>query len=150
MSNVKHRHRSRRLALQALCCLDVQGERVMDLALDFIRQSEEPLEAIFHAEGMLAGAWAHRRQADALLAEHSHHWDLRRMPLVDRNILRLAIWELTQRTAPLKVIINEAIRLAQEYSTAESPRFVNGILDAAARQLGESPASPPPPDGRVE
>ena len=125
------------MAMQALCCLDAQGEDAMDLAVAFIRESDEPLDATTLAQHMLTEAWAGRRQADEMLAQLSHHWDIRRMAMVDRNILRLAIWELRTRTAPSRVVVNEAIRLAKEFSTAESPRFINGILDAVARRLGQ-------------
>lgn len=109
----------------------------MDLAMGFIRESEESLDAIYLAEQMLSAAWEYREQADGMLVELSRHWDLRRMAMVDRNLLRLALWELATDAAPTKVVINEAIRLAKEFSTAESPRFINGILDAVARRLGK-------------
>lgn len=146
MANVKHRHRARRLAMQAICCLDVQGEDHMDLALGFVRESREPLDAIYLAERMLEGAWAQRQRSDESLRQISRHWDIHRMPLVDRNILRLAVWELQATQTPYKVVINEAVRLAQEFSTAESPRFINGILDAVASRTGaaerEAPEAP--------
>ena len=116
------RHRARRLALQGLCCLDVQGEHVMDLLEEFLRDSREQPRAI--------------AAADELLARHARHWELPRLALVDRNILRLAAHEMRSGAAPPKVVITEAIRLAREFSTAESPRFVNGVLDAVAREIG--------------
>lgn len=136
MTSPKHRHRARRLAMQALCCLDSQGPHVYDLAVEFIRESPDDLETRHLAEEMLAGAWAYRQQADSALAAQSLHWDIRRMAMVDRNILRLAVWELTERAAGAKVLITEAVKLAKEFSTGESPRFINGVLDAVARNLG--------------
>lgn len=136
MPAVKQRHRARRLAMQALCCLDAQGDRAMELALAFIDESRENIDTCFLAREMLVAAWDFRRQADELMAKLSRHWDIRRMAVVDRNILRLAIWEIAARTAPARVVIHEAIRVAKEFSTAESPRFVNGILDAVAKSLG--------------
>ena len=65
----------------------------------------------------------------------SRHWELGRLALVDRNILRLAAWELLTKKAPHAVIISEATRLAQEFSTVDSPRFVNGVLDAVTKEL---------------
>jgi len=135
---VKYRHRARRLALQALCCLDAQGDDAMDLALAFIREGRDGPDVLALAEQMTRQAWAHREQADGRLAERSERWDVSRMPVVDRNILRLAVWELAAAHAPTKVVINEALRLAKEFSTAQSPRFINGILDTIARDLGLS------------
>jgi len=72
---------------------------------------------------------------DDLLVRHARHWELSRLALVDRNILRLGVCELRRGRTPLKVVISEALRLAQEFSTAESPRFVNGVLDAVAKEI---------------
>lgn len=113
----------------------------MELALEFIRQSKESLDANALACRLVREAWVHRRQADEDLARRSHHWDVGRMAMVDRNILRLAIWELAQGQVPAKVVIDEAIRLAKEFSSAQSPRFINGILDALAK---EAPPAPEP------
>lgn len=134
---MKQRYRSRRLAMQALCCLDVQGEAAINGAQAFIRDTDETPEVIQDAIGMFEAAWEHRAASDALLARHSRHWDLKRMPLVDRGILRLAAWELTAGETLTAAVIDEAIRLAHEFSTADSPRFINGILDAIAREQVE-------------
>ncbi len=128
-------HRARRLALQGLCCLDVQGDRATESVLAFLRESREQPHTIAAAERMLHSTLARRGEADALLAGQSQHWDVARMALVDRNILRLAVWELLTDQAPKKVIISEAMRLASEFGSAESSRFVNGVLDAAAKRL---------------
>lgn len=130
-------HRARRLALQGLCCLDVQGERSLAGVLTFLRESRERPETIHQAEEVLQAAFARRAEADRVLAGHSEHWDVGRMALVDRNILRLAVWELLTEKAPRKVVISEALRLASEFATAESARFINGVLDAAARRIQE-------------
>ena len=140
---MKHRHRARRLALQALCCLDAQGDDAMDLALAFVREGRESLDVIAIAERMTRDAWAARDRADQRMATHSTHWDVPRMPVVDRSILRLACWELAAGDAPPKVVINEAVRLAKEFSTAESPRFINGVLDAIVRDHPDK--TPPTP-----
>jgi transcription antitermination factor NusB len=128
--------------MQGLCCLDAQGDSAMELACEFIRSSREDPEILELAQQMLAGAWAGHAQADAQISQRSEHWDLRRMGLVDRNILRLAAWELATRQAPPAVVISEAVRLAKEFSTAESPRFVNGVLDAVAHGREDQPAGP--------
>ena len=143
--SVTHRHRARRLALQGLCCLDVQGDRAMEMIGDFIDDSHEPPQTLAEARRMLREAHALREQLDEMLARHARHWEMSRLALVDRNILRLACWELWQGQAPVRVVISEALRLAQEFCTAESPRFVNGVLDAVAREMaGETGRDTPP------
>ena len=84
---------------------------------------------------MMLSAFPTRDEADALLVREAQHWNVARMALVDRNILRLTIWELRTQPTPKKVVINEAIQLAKEFASAESPRFINGVLDAVARRL---------------
>ena len=135
MTNAAEHHRARRLALQGLCCLDVQGEAALDVALGFVRESRETPATVAEAESVLLATFAARAQADALMEGQSRHWNVTRMALVDRNILRLALWELLTNRAGKKVVITEALRLAKEFSSAESARFVNGVLDAAAKRI---------------
>ena len=132
---MKDPHRARRLAMQALCCLDVQGLKVRDLVEQFLAESEETPTTVETARRLVDGAWAQKAQIDELLARHARRWDLSRLALVDRNILRLSVQELRIGKTPFKVVISEALRLAQEFSTAESPRFINGVLDAIMREL---------------
>ncbi len=75
-----------------------------------------------------------RETIDALIERIAPQWPPRRQPAVDRCILRLAVWELTTQATPPKVVIDEAIELAKEFSTEQSPAFVNGVLDAALRE----------------
>ncbi len=89
------------------------------------------------ANELFEGAVAQAESSDKLLEQLSKNWRLERMPQIDHGILRLAIYELRAGTAPLKVVIDEAIELAKKFSTAESAPFLNGILDAAAKSLGK-------------
>lgn len=73
---------------------------------------------------------------DAQVARLAEHWRFERVGIVERNILRLALAELSERTTPPRVVIDEAVRLAQWFAGAKSPPFVNGVLDAAAHELG--------------
>lgn len=142
-------HRSRRLSLQGLCCLDIQGPKVHDLVAQFIHDSDEPAGVINAAMILLDETYEDRQECDLLLARHARRWDLARLALVDRNILRQGVHELRQGQVPPKVIITEALKLAEEFSSAESPRFVNGVLDAVAKDIahqGQGPedaATPP-------
>jgi len=128
-------HRARRLVLQGLCCIDVQGPNVRDLLEDFLQTSRDDPQTVDMAAALLDAALADRDACDEILARHARHWDLPRLALVDRNILRLAVYELRQHAAPRGVIITEALKLAQEFSAADSPRFINGVLDAVAKEL---------------
>lgn len=130
-----HRRRGRRLALQGLCCLDVQGGKARAAFDAFIDDSNESPQTRELARRLLDAAWSDRDACDELLARHARHWQLSRLALVDRNILRLATAEMRAAHAPDKVVISEALALARELSTAQSPRFVNGVLDAVAREL---------------
>jgi N utilization substance protein B len=132
---VNPRHRARRLVLQGLCCLDAQGPKAALLVHEFITDSKEAGETLRIAHALLDEVFGDHQECDALLVRHARHWDLGRLAMVDRNILRLASYELRFNRAPVKVVITEAIRLAREFSTAESPRFINGVLDAIAREL---------------
>lgn len=147
---MSQRHQARRLALQGLCCLDVQGRKATEQVDEFIADSRQAPETIRAARGLLSGTDADRDECDRLLARHARNWSLQRLALVDRNILRLAVHELRSAAAPFKVVISEALKLAQEFSTGESPRFVNGVLDAVAAELfgGEAagPAGQTPQD----
>ncbi len=118
---------------------------------DFVgRRSREDLERFwghFHPAGpgvptylkeLVDGVAAHREELDALIARYSEHWRLERMTMVDRNLLRLAVFELLyQPKIPPKVVINEAIELAKRYGSEESGAFVNGILDQIQKRAGQ-------------
>jgi transcription antitermination factor NusB len=146
MSNL---HRSRRLALQGLCCLDAQGPSAWGLIEHFIRDSKEHSIVVDSAIKMMRQAFDDRPACDELLKRHAKRWELNRLALVDRNLLRLAVYELRKSDLAVKIIVNEAIKIAREFSTAESPRFVNGVLDAVATELhgqeASDPNAPPPP-----
>lgn len=87
------------------------------------------------ANQLFEGSVAQAESNDKVIENLSQNWRLERMPEIDRGILRLAIYELRAGTAPLKVVIDEAIELAKRFSTAESVPFLNGILDAAAKSF---------------
>jgi len=133
---VTHAHKARRLALQGLCCLDVQGEKAQPLVEDFLGDSRESPETVSAARARIQAAWTDRPACDELLVRHARNWELSRLAMVDRNILRLGVCELREGKASARIVITEAIKLAQEFSTADSPRFVNGVLDAVAKEIG--------------
>lgn len=97
--------------------------------------AEESAVRIF-AEPLIRGVLQHRESIDAEIKKLAHNWDLNRMAVVDRNVLRLAIYEMLHRDdIPPIVSINEAVDIAKKFSTHESGRFVNGILDKFKGEL---------------
>ncbi len=88
------------------------------------------------ADGLVRGTAERLADADALIASHAHNWRIERMAVLDRLVLRLAIYELlTEPATPAKVVINEAIELARTFSGEEAVPFVNGVLDAVRKTL---------------
>jgi len=120
--------------------MDVRGEAFGAEAVDFLRGSTSDPEVYFFARRLAEGAWLWRHEADHLIGEAAEHWDVRRMAPIDRNILRLAAWEICQAPdIPERVSIDQAIELAKTFSAAEAPGFVNGVLDRVlclAREQG--------------
>jgi transcription antitermination factor NusB len=127
--SVRKRTLARELALKALYQHDLRGVLV-DGCLNYLAEAEGLAEPPPFAHELLEGTLAHRDELDKIIQETAENWRLDRMPFLDRNILRLAAYELIYRNdTPPKVAINEAIELAKKYSTENSPTFVNGVLD---------------------
>lgn len=110
---------------------------------EFIDDSREPQAVRDEARRMVLGTFEDLTACDELVTRHARQWSAERLAMVDRNILRLATWEIRTGRAPVKVVISEALRLASEFSTAQSPRFVNGVLDAVARDRSTRAAGTP-------
>jgi len=125
------RRRSREQALQALFYMDMQREPVEDpvaLFCDSFTQ-ERPAETFFHR--LIAGVREHRDTIDTVIERYSSNWKISRMSCVDRNVLRIAVFELLFcEDIPPKVSINEAIDVGKRFGTEESGAFINGILDS--------------------
>ena len=120
--------------MQALCQLDVQGAEILPALRMFFRENSEEDIVIQLAEQWTEGAWACHEECDQEIARAAEKWKLSRLSMVDRSILRLGVYQLLHcPDIPDKVSINEAIELAKKYSGAQSPRFVNGVLDAIFR-----------------
>lgn len=134
------------LALQALCAYEGVGDD-FDQGLDeFLRDKEilhdleirqpPPIEMIQFARELARGAWSRRQYLNEQLARTAAHWSLERMTPVDRNVLRLGLYELLEHPETAKqIVIDEAIELARRFGDADSPGFVNGVLDALRRTL---------------
>ena len=129
------RHLSRRRALQLLYECDVRKIEPDDAMRDYYQtlyteENEGLPEPDAFMELLLRGTFREQELLDALITRRSEHWKLERMPVVDRNLLRLAAFELLRTETPAAVVIDEAIELARRFSGDESARFVNGVLDA--------------------
>ena len=133
------RTKSRERALQALYQIDVAATD-LDEALARFWPSFEPVEREVRegAEELVRGVAMHRRELDDAIEQVSTNWRLDRMAKVDRNVLRLAVFDLRWRSdVPVKVCINEAIELGKKYGSESSAAFVNGVLDRIASSLPE-------------
>jgi len=97
---------------------------------------ELPEGARAFAKELVHGISQHRSELDALLAENATNWRISRMAAVDRNILRIGIYELTRTDTPARVVLDEAIELARRFGDDPSPSFVNGVLDAVGFAVG--------------
>jgi N utilization substance protein B len=136
VSVIARRTKARERALQALYQIDVAAEGIED-ALSRFWKSFEPVEREVRelAEGFVRGVAEHRREVDETIEGASSNWRLDRMAKVDRNVLRLAVYELLRTDVPVKVAINEAIELGKKYGSESSGAFVNGVLDRIAAEL---------------
>ena len=131
------RRRARQRALQILFLWDARRQTVEDVLnayYDTLYSEEKPERDPF-VHDLVRGTIDHIAEVDSQIAAHAEHWRMERMPLVDRNILRLAVYEMTHGGTPPAVAIDEALELARRFSNEESVQFVNGVLDAIHRKV---------------
>jgi N utilization substance protein B len=129
---VAARSKARKRALDLLYASDLRGQSATD-ALDHAVEAGEGPTNPYTAE-LVRGVAGHQQRIDEVLAEYSQGWTLDRMPAVDRNVLRLGVFELLYvDDVPDAVAVSEAMALVRDLSTDESPQFVNGILGAVLR-----------------
>lgn len=138
------RHRARQQALQLMFEWDLRRaplEEIMNGYYTSLLVAEEspvkPIRDPFAAT-LVRGAIDSLAAIDEQIAKHAQHWKISRMPTVDRNILRLAVWELLNTETPPAVTIDEALELARRFSGEESVHFVNGVLDAVRREVADT------------
>lgn len=137
------RSTARKRALNTLYEADEKGQDILSLLSERLATPGAPLPLPEYAIDIVKGVAAHRSQLDALLNAHSETWQVRRMPVVDRNILRLAVWEIVYNDeVPAKVAIDEALQLAKKLSDYDAPPFMHGLLSAVA----EDPEAVPEPE----
>lgn len=135
------RRKAREIALQILYEIDAV-EHQADAALDNLVATQElPQESIDYAREMVKGVMQNKEAIDQRIKEFAPAWPLKQISLVDRNILRLAIFEiLLDNKMPVKVAINEAVELAKAFGSNNSSKFVNGVLGSVSALAGDKKA----------
>lgn len=127
------RRKVRNLVLKTLYEIDCSAHPVEEVLARHLAEDTLGQDAEVFSRHLLYGVIEHKEELDKLIHEHAPEWPVEQMALIDRNILRIAIYELTTtRETPLKVAINEAVELAKIYGSDSAPRFVNGVLGALA------------------
>lgn len=136
------RSQARALALQALYESDLAGHPV-SASFEWLKEEAGvPEDSSAYACELTEGVTLHRDDIDKLIYKFAPAWPVRQLAVVDRNILRLALFEIRfGRGIPHKVAINEAVELAKTFGSESSPRFVNGVLGSAMDEMKETPAA---------
>lgn len=142
------RRKSRQRALQVLFLCDARGLPVEQSIQQFYaslfsaevesetgQEPSEPMGQDAFMEILAKGTMDSRDELDALISQRASNWRLERMPLVDRNLLRLAVFEMKELGTPPAVVIDEALEIARRYSEHEAVPFINGVLDAIRKHL---------------
>jgi N utilization substance protein B len=130
---MKKRRRAREIALTALYSIEVGGEGIDNALSDIRREARADEDILSYAERLVRTVADHLPELDRTIANQCRNWDLKRVAIIDKNILRMAVAEILYfDDIPEKVSIDEAIELAKRYSTEKSGTFVNGILDPIA------------------
>ena len=142
MSTTGKRRKARELAMQMLFQADIGKQKPDQVRQSFwAAREEDDSDVRGFAEDLFRVASARLDEIDALIEQHSANWRIERMPAVDRNVLRMAVAEILGFPGtPAPIIINEALEIARRYSGPDAINFLNGVLDAIARQRYEKKA----------
>jgi transcription antitermination protein NusB len=135
---MKPRTRARSIALQALYEIDIAGHSPGIVIQQRLEEAELNDELAEFARVITVGVWPMVDTLDRFIAEHAPEWPLDQVATIDRNILRISLWEFAvYDQTPIKVAINEAVELAKVYGSDSTPRFVNGVLGSLSNKLPE-------------
>ena len=130
------RRKSRELALQVLYQIDIDDGDAEEKFNLFWRHFDHSDDLKEFTHKIVEGVSRRKEEIDALIAKHSEHWRLQRMTIVDRNVLRSAVFELMCcPDIPTKVILNEAVELGKKFGSEKTGPFINGILDKVSHQI---------------
>ncbi len=145
------RRRAREIVLQLLYEADMNNLREEDAAIAFIKSRLQGRKGLTQfANELLQGTLANQAEIDTHLSRLADRWALSRMPVSDRNVLRLGAFEILFGETPDRVAVNEAIVLAKRYGSKDSPRFVNGVLDRLLKEKKNPPVPEPEPDPETQ
>ena len=146
------RRKARECALQMLFQYDLARQPVDELIRTYWGELAEAADDVKDfANDLVEGVIHHLDEIDERIRHRTEHWRISRMAVVDRNLLRLAVYEFVyQPHTPKTVAINEALEIARRFSTHEATQFVNGILDAIKRDMETHPSPLPPPEESKE
>lgn len=135
---MKARTRARAVALQALYEIDMADHPPQLVVHYRLSDTELDQNMADFVNQIVAGVWPIRGDLDQFIAEHAPEWPLEQVATIDRNILRIALWEFAvSENIPIKVAINEAVELAKMFGSDSSPRFINGVLGSLAPRQNE-------------
>lgn len=147
---MRRRTKSREYALQMLYQVDIRHADWRQILSEFWVEHDAPEEVQAFANRLVAGTAQHQHDIDQLITKHADNWDMKRMAIVDRNILRLGAFELLHmEEVPPTVCINEAIELAKRFGDSETGKFINGILDAVYKHHPRAAGAGAAPNGEV-
>ena len=124
------RHLARKIALEALYRFATTREDPIQALQDIKKREELPVQTLDYAREIVTGVRKRLTGIDALISKNLKNWNMERLSRIDQAILRIGVWELLNQDVPPPVVIDEAIRLAQEFGGEDSGGFINGILDA--------------------
>jgi N utilization substance protein B len=135
---LKARRKARCIALQALYEIDCTGHEAAEVIAQRLEDDPLPDGVRLFAYELVNGVLAHLKSMDVMIHRYAPEWPLDQMAIIDRNILRIAIYEFAVADqTPVKVAINEAVELAKIFGSESAPRFINGVLGALASRQGE-------------
>ncbi len=130
---MRQRHKGRVLALQALYELDIAGHDPEETVARLLEEEPAPRESVRFARELVTSVLEKRREIDETIRRQAPAWPLEQIPAIERNILRLAVFEiLLDNRVPVRAAINEAVDLAREFGSESSPKFVNGVLGSVS------------------
>ncbi len=135
---MSRRRKAREIALQTLYAQEVSGTDWKAAFDDNVGRRKPSGEVVEYAERLVTNVMAERESLDVMIKDRLENWAIERVSVIDRTILRIALSELLHcPEVPVNVIMNEAIEIAQKFSSADAGRFVNGVLDRLAREVRE-------------
>jgi N utilization substance protein B len=133
---MSRRRKAREIALQTLYAAEVSGAQWRAVLRENVARRKASGEVVEYAERLVSDVTEHQADLDARISNRLENWELKRVSVIDRTILRIALSELINcPEVPTSVIMDEAIEIAQRFSSADAGRFVNGVLDALAKEV---------------